>query len=192
MNNKNFGLSRKTISRNGFKTAIEVYDKFNRKCSVCGNENDLTIHHIDGKGRNYVDKGLKANNSIDNLILICRKCHGSIHSKERWEKQLKLQGGYLFYGREKEYYKKWCKKYYAEHREKKKEYSRKYRIENKEKCKKGLRKWCEENQNKIGEYRKRYYQKNKEKNKKYAKEYRKSHPEYHKMYRAKVKLNKGK
>ena len=64
------------------KIGLVVYDKFERKCSQCGGENDLTIHHLDGNGRNNEESGLPVNNELDNLILICRRCHGSIHGKQ--------------------------------------------------------------------------------------------------------------
>jgi len=77
-----YGISVATIRRYGLKTALEVYDKYHRKCAYCSEENDLTIHHLDNKGRNYEDKGLKPNNDIDNLIVLCRRCHGRIHGKQ--------------------------------------------------------------------------------------------------------------
>jgi len=77
-----YGIGIATIRRYGLKTALEVYDKYHRKCAYCGEKNDLTIHHLDGKGINYLFRGLKPNNDFDNLILLCRKCHGSIHGKQ--------------------------------------------------------------------------------------------------------------
>ena len=77
-----YGLGAGTIARYGFRLALKIYEKYYRKCVFCGNENDLTLHHLDRKGRNYENKGLKPNNNEDNLILICRKCHGSIHGGE--------------------------------------------------------------------------------------------------------------
>jgi len=77
-----YGLGAGTIMRYGFKTALFIYEKFDRKCVKCDSVDDLTIHHLDHKGRNYIEQKLKPNNSLDNLILICRKCHGSIHGKE--------------------------------------------------------------------------------------------------------------
>ena len=71
-----------TIWRYGFKLSLKIYEKYNRKCKFCGEENDLTLHHLDNKGRNYINEGLKPNNDIKNLILICRRCHGSIHGKQ--------------------------------------------------------------------------------------------------------------
>ena len=77
-----YGLGAGTVSRYGFSLALQVYEKFNRKCSICGDVNDLTIHHLDGNGRNHEEKGLFVNNKLNNLVLICRRCHGSIHGKE--------------------------------------------------------------------------------------------------------------
>ncbi len=77
-----YGLGSGTIKRIGFRTALFVYDRAKRKCQICGEENYLTIHHIDHKGRNNQRRGLPQNNNIDNLIVICRSCHGKIHGKE--------------------------------------------------------------------------------------------------------------
>lgn len=77
-----FGISVRTIARYSFKVAIEVYDRAKRKCEICGEINDLTIHHKDRKGRNRENKKLKQNNNIENLMVLCRKCHGSIHGKQ--------------------------------------------------------------------------------------------------------------
>ena len=77
-----YGLGAGTVMRFGFRIALKIYEKYERKCSICGEENDLTIHHKDKKGRNFENKGLKPNNNLSNLILVCRKCHGSIHGKE--------------------------------------------------------------------------------------------------------------
>jgi 5-methylcytosine-specific restriction endonuclease McrA len=77
-----YGLGMGTVKKYGFKKALFVYDKFGRKCVQCGEENDLTIHHLDHKGRNFVNKGLKPNNNTNNLIILCRRCHGSLHGKE--------------------------------------------------------------------------------------------------------------
>ena len=79
-----YGFSTKTMARFGLKTALEVYDKYNRKCAKCDVDYDLTIHHIDHNGRNSQDKGEYVNNDIDNLILLCRRCHGRLHSREYW------------------------------------------------------------------------------------------------------------
>jgi 5-methylcytosine-specific restriction endonuclease McrA len=61
------------------------------KCQKCGMSNrehlelfgrKLTIHHVDGRGRHYQDKGLTANNDISNLKTLCSRCHGRIHGRQ--------------------------------------------------------------------------------------------------------------
>lgn len=89
MINKKYGISANQISQYGFKLCLEVYEKYNRKCSVCGSVDYLAIHHIDGKGRNYANKGLEPNNNIDNLQLICRVCHGKVHGSAEWKNRVK-------------------------------------------------------------------------------------------------------
>ena len=78
-----YGIGRRTIATFGFKLALQVYDEAERKCSQCKSEYDLTIHHLDGNGRHNQEKGLPMNNEKNNLIVLCRKCHGSIHGKQR-------------------------------------------------------------------------------------------------------------
>ena len=77
-----YGIGLGTLGRYGLKIGLAIYDKFERKCLECNSENDLTIHHLDGNGRNNAERKLPVNNELDNLILICRRCHGSIHGKE--------------------------------------------------------------------------------------------------------------
>lgn len=77
-----YGLGMGTIKRYGFKTSLFVYDRVERKCEQCNSENDLTIHHLNGKGRHYQEKGEKPDNNIQNLVVWCRKCHGSFHGKQ--------------------------------------------------------------------------------------------------------------
>jgi hypothetical protein len=84
---ENYGLGCGTVNRYGFKLSLEIYEKFERKCKECGSENDLTIHHLDHKGRNYWEKGLERNDSKENLVLLCRACHGRLHSIERWKER---------------------------------------------------------------------------------------------------------
>lgn len=61
----------------------KVFKKYQNKCDLCGMTNeehnkkynrDLTIHHIDGSGRNSLIK----NNKLNNLQLLCLRCHGYI------------------------------------------------------------------------------------------------------------------
>lgn len=84
-----YGLGAGTVGRFGFKLALEVYEKCDRKCIECGEVNDLTIHHLNGKGRNFANKGLKPDNNLNNLIVLCRSCHGRLHGKQSWERRKK-------------------------------------------------------------------------------------------------------
>lgn len=77
-----YGIGLRTINSLGLKLALMVYDRSGRKCEECFSENDLTIHHKDGNGRHNEEKGLFVNNDFNNLQVLCRKCHGSIHGKQ--------------------------------------------------------------------------------------------------------------
>jgi len=121
MNNKTYGLTVTSIRKYGFKKALEVFDKYEHKCSVCGDDNYLAIHHIDGNGRHNEEKGIPTKDDISNLQLICRKCHGSLHSKQYWAKTAEPRGGYLYKDRIKEYQKEYWQT------DKYKEYQKKYR-----------------------------------------------------------------
>jgi hypothetical protein len=83
-----YGVSVSSIAHHGLHVARQVYDKYNRKCDMCGSTERLAIHHIDGKGRHYQEKGLKPNNHIDNLQLLCIRCHGHIHGKNNKRKTI--------------------------------------------------------------------------------------------------------
>lgn len=48
-------------------------DKF--KCAVCGNIENLCIHHIDG-----YDENKPENNAENKMIVLCRKCHSQVHA----------------------------------------------------------------------------------------------------------------
>ena len=64
-----------------------IRDRDGRQCRICGatrkkGERDLHIHHIDWN---------KANYSEDNLITLCRPCHGAVHRKKEravWRERL--------------------------------------------------------------------------------------------------------
>jgi hypothetical protein len=77
-----YGFGSGMLWRYGLKILIPIYKKYNNCCANCYKKTDLTIHHIDGKGRNYINKGLKPNNKLINLILICRSCHGKIDGRK--------------------------------------------------------------------------------------------------------------
>lgn len=54
----------------------EVFDRENpekRVCEICKSDRFLVVHHVDGD---------RKNNSQDNLIKVCRRCHAKIHGLE--------------------------------------------------------------------------------------------------------------
>jgi 5-methylcytosine-specific restriction endonuclease McrA len=174
MKNNKYGLTVTSIQKYGFEKALAIWEKYDRKCSICGSADKLAVHHIDHSG--LTDN---PNNELDNLQLICGSCHAKLHANKRWERQLKEQGGYLYKGREKEWRDEFEK---TEHRiQYCKEYTRKYYEENKEKLKKQFK-----------EYRKTYVYSEEQKkrraiyNKEYLKKYNAEHKEkaaeYHKKY----------
>ena len=48
-------------------SALELAD---HKCQECGTPDDIMVHHIDGD---------KKNNVVENLLVVCRSCHGKEH-----------------------------------------------------------------------------------------------------------------
>lgn len=78
------------------------------KCEVCG-ERGFQIHHKDG------DKG---NHKIENLLLLCRKCHMIIHQgRQNQSKFIKLYG--ISVGEMVKKYGGTDARFYAMHRKKK-------------------------------------------------------------------------
>lgn len=68
------------------KTREEYLIHRKAKCEVCGNEgvntnanNHLLVHHIDCNQKN---------NSLDNLITLCRPCHSIAHKRNRTKLEL--------------------------------------------------------------------------------------------------------
>jgi len=82
-----YGISLMTIQEYGLKLALEIYDRAGRKCEICGNINNLLIHHKNNKGTNYRKRGLKPNNTSKNLQVLCWHCHGRLHALKRWKKK---------------------------------------------------------------------------------------------------------
>lgn len=140
MINKTYGMSSTQITKYGFKLCLEVYEKYNGQCDTCGSLEKLSIHHIDGSGRNKEKFGVEANNNLDNLQLLCIRCHGRIHGKQnaiiRWGNgpniwKDNIKGYYKDYrntDKSKEYQKEYQKKYKrVRDRVKYNEYMRLYR-----------------------------------------------------------------
>jgi hypothetical protein len=77
------GFSGATIYRYGYELLKELKNTRIWECSWCKSGTDLTIHHKDQNGINLLKRGLKMNNNIDNLEVVCRSCHGEYHTKQR-------------------------------------------------------------------------------------------------------------
>lgn len=66
-----------------FKNGKWAYRKFKKdKCEECSSNFDLQVHHIDHN---------RENNSLSNLLTLCRNCHWKNHKGNRtaWNKGLK-------------------------------------------------------------------------------------------------------
>jgi hypothetical protein len=71
-------------NRNG--PVDEVLANSGHKCSECGSSENLQIHHEDHKGHNVPKRD--RNNSIENLQVLCRVCHGRLHGNvEGWSRK---------------------------------------------------------------------------------------------------------
>lgn len=80
------------IKRYGFANPFDfVKDK---KCANCGITNQehidrygerLNIHHKDDFGRKAMKQGLKPNNKLSNLEVLCRSCHCKVSNEENQE-----------------------------------------------------------------------------------------------------------
>lgn len=57
------------------------YRELGEKCSECGSDKRLVIHHKDGNGRNKPRK--ERNNNRNNLVVLCQSCHAKLHAKIR-------------------------------------------------------------------------------------------------------------
>ena len=53
-------------------TREHILERYNYKCAVCGKKGKLYIHHIQ-------PIALRGDNTENNLISLCIKCHGKIH-----------------------------------------------------------------------------------------------------------------
>lgn len=57
-----------------------VLDRDDNKCVLCKVSERLVIHHIDGSGGSSRKGYININNSLENLITLCYKCHQRTHS----------------------------------------------------------------------------------------------------------------
>lgn len=70
-------LKRKYIEYRYGGNRIKALERDGFKCQECGKKDVLDVHHIDGKGSTFPVP--EQNNSIENLITLCRSCHRKIH-----------------------------------------------------------------------------------------------------------------
>ena len=63
----------------------KILQRDNFQCQICGNEEKLCVHHIDGT--NYLKSN--TNNDLENLITLCKSCHSKLHWWQRKNHNLK-------------------------------------------------------------------------------------------------------
>jgi len=58
-------------------------DSKGESCTICHSTENIVAHHIDSD---------RTNNELDNLVPVCRSCHGKIHTGapgyEEWHEKL--------------------------------------------------------------------------------------------------------
>lgn len=66
------------------KTYKEVYERCNGMCAICGTNQNLHLHHVDGRGKDKTD-------DPKNCIMLCCYCHLEVVHKNNkyWRKKLK-------------------------------------------------------------------------------------------------------
>lgn len=66
------------------KTYNIVYERCNGRCAICGTNQNLHLHHIDGRGKDKTD-------NPDNCIILCNYCHLEVVHKNNkyWRVKLK-------------------------------------------------------------------------------------------------------
>jgi hypothetical protein len=63
-------------------TRQKVYQKYDNACAFCLRCRDLEVHHREIKGMGGRQNEEKAySDSVENLILLCRVCHGAMHGE---------------------------------------------------------------------------------------------------------------
>ena len=72
---------RVTVSK---KTYKEVYERCNGLCAICGTNQSLHLHHIEGRGKDKTD-------DPNNCIMLCNHCHLEVVHKNNkyWKVKLK-------------------------------------------------------------------------------------------------------
>lgn len=121
------GVSKRRYSERYFHLEARKVALKHKKlvCEICNERWNLDVHHKDGNWKN---------NSLENLRVLCKKCHG----KTRW-KQNPVCGRTL--KQKRKYSKEYSVKYRINNPEKARDACRKYSVENREKCREACRKW---------------------------------------------------
>lgn len=60
----------------GNRLVVLERDKYS--CRICGTKEKLVIHHLDSTENR---KKMNANNSLENLLTLCRGCHSKLHAE---------------------------------------------------------------------------------------------------------------
>ena len=76
-------VSKKRVSVSK-KTYKEVYERCNGICAICSTNQNLHLHHIDGRGKDKTD-------NPSNCIMLCSHCHLEVVHKNNkyWREKLK-------------------------------------------------------------------------------------------------------
>lgn len=66
------------------KTYNEVFERCNGVCAICGTNQNLHLHHIDGRGKYKTD-------DPNNCVILCSYCHLEVVHKNNkyWRTKLK-------------------------------------------------------------------------------------------------------
>ena len=78
---ENNGIGETAKKRNNYtyrKWRIAVIERDGKRCSKCGAEDDLQVHHI----KSFADRP-DLRFRVDNGITLCRKCHKQLHKEKR-------------------------------------------------------------------------------------------------------------
>lgn len=68
-----------------------VFKRDEMKCAICGETENLCVHHIDG-----YDESKPQNSNENKMITLCRECHSKVHSQSIDIPKLKLESiGYF-------------------------------------------------------------------------------------------------
>lgn len=63
------------------KQRDEARERDNKVCKACGSEKKINVHHIRPVRKWEVEEEHEKMNSLENLICLCRSCHGKLEGK---------------------------------------------------------------------------------------------------------------